>query len=161
LLAQTIRACEYFHGRLLEMAARLSERVRISVPFEPDTNLICLLVNPTGNTSLAEMNRFGRSLFENMKVDPSQPLQIKRFIASYTSLLVETLPEVQAQRILDEVGIDPATFQALARGPGPAADHVFVLRHTLMNPWLLAERDGKNYLDRYLEYLEELIDQAL
>ena len=54
LLRESIRACERFWDTAGEAAARLSERVRVVVPFEPDSNLICIALNPAGNTSLAE-----------------------------------------------------------------------------------------------------------
>ncbi len=31
-----------------------------------------------------------------------------------------------------------------------------ILRHTLMNPWLSSENEGKNYLDKYCEYLKQV-----
>ncbi len=157
LLEQTVHACEYFYDRVLAMAKRLVDVAHVVVPFEPDANLVCLAINPRGNTDLAEMNRFGRELFADMKVDSTQPLQVKRFITSYTSLLRDNLPDAQAKRVVGEVAIDPASF-CVDAGPRPGcADHVFILRHTLMNPWVLSERNGKNYIDRYLAYLEDRI----
>ncbi|MDF1700853.1 MAG: pyridoxal-dependent decarboxylase [Planctomycetota bacterium] len=161
LLEQTVHACEQFYDRVLAMAKRLEHLVRIVVPFEPDTNLVCLAVNPAGNSSLAEMNRFGRELFSAMKVEPDQPVQVKRFIASYTSLLRDNLPEAQAERIATEVGIDPESFRLRPDVDAGEADHIFILRHTLMNPWLRREHDGQSYIDRYLEYLEARIRTLL
>ncbi len=63
------------------------------------------------------------------------------------------MPEQEA-RILADLGIDPTTYVAHPRDDVRAADHLFVLRHTLMNPWLLSRRDGGSYIDQYLEYLE-------
>ncbi|MCP5071044.1 MAG: pyridoxal-dependent decarboxylase [bacterium] len=156
LLAQTVHACEYFHDRLNDLAEELGDRVRISMPFEPDTNLVCLLFNPTGNTSLARLNEYARSVFSHMKVDPSQPLQVKKFIASYTSLQPDRLPRQESERLLNEVGIDPATF-VTSTPTGDASDHIFILRHTLMNPWLQTQRNGGNYIDEYLTYLRGLL----
>lgn len=48
------------------------------VPFEPDSNLICLALNPEGNEDLAPMNRFGRQVFGRMKVDAEQPCSSRR-----------------------------------------------------------------------------------
>ena len=41
------------------------------------------------------------------------------------------------------------------------ADHIFILRHTLMNPWLFAGPGGRSYIDAYWSYLESVIDEAL
>jgi hypothetical protein len=100
--------------------------------------MVCLAMNPRGNDRLAAMNAFARRVFRRMRVDADQPVQVKQFIGSYTSLGKESLPGDQADRILDELGIDPATFRRVPEDDEAEADHIFLLRHTLMNPWLLA-----------------------
>ncbi len=117
ILKVTVRACEYFYKLVKEKRAALADRVRITIPFVTDSNLICLAINPVGNRSLAAMNRFSRSLFADMKVDPSQPVQTKEFIGSYTSLLHDNMPENQADRVLQELDLDPDTFKASVENP--------------------------------------------
>ena len=51
-------------------------------------------------------------------------------------------------RILYALGLEAAT-------DGDAEDHLVILRHTLMNPWLIDERNGISYIDMYFRYLEE------
>ena len=161
LLRKTVHACEMFWDKARDAGERWKDKVHLCVPFEPDTNLVCLAINPVGNTSLAAMNRFGRSLFSEMKVDATRPLQVKTFIGSYTSLTKDSVSGEQAHRILDDLGIDKATFQTLPEDPDRDANHIFLLRHTLMNPWLLSVVDDKNYIEMYWDYLGELIDGAL
>lgn len=156
ILKGTIQACEYFYDRLSEFAEALDDLVTIEIPFEPDSNLVCLAINPRGNDSLAEMNRFCRAIFDHMKVDAKMPIQQRAFIASYTSLLAERTQPERIAPLLVELGIDPSTLQA-EPDDARASDHIFLLRNTLMNPWLLFEEHGKNYIDRYFEYLGELI----
>ena len=161
LLSRTVHTSEDFFDQAQKAAERLGDRVRIVVPFEPDTNVICLGLNPAGNRDLAHMNRFARTVFAAMKVDAAQPLQVKSFIGSYTSLLKENAPREQALRILEALGIDPATYRALPEDEEREADHIFLLRHTLMNPWLSKKQDGASYIDRYWTYLAELLDATL
>lgn len=157
LLSETVHHCERFWEQAKVYAEKWKDKVRLTVPFEPDTNLVCLALNPVGNTSLAAMNRFGRAVFADMKVDPSRPVQVKTFIGSYTSLTKDNLEGAQSERILTELGIDPDTFVTMPKDPERDADHIFLLRHTLMNPWLAAAVDGRDYIDLYWEYLGELI----
>jgi hypothetical protein len=128
------------------------------LPFPTDSNVICLCANPVVNRDLAVANRFVRQLFSALKVTPGQPIQTKEYFVSYTSLDRRRTGEAQSHRILAELGVDPATFRHTAEDPNAQADHIFLLRHTLMNPWLLfADDDGRNTLDRYLAFLEERI----
>ena len=165
VLRHTIRACEYFYESAREAAGRLEDRVRLIVPFEPDSNLVCLALNRNGNRSLTQMNRFARRVFARMKVDAARPVQDARFIGSYTSLRREGGEQggedEQCGRILRELGIDPATFVAVPARPDEEADHIFILRHTLMNPFLMDGPGERNYIDMYWDFLEEAIDAAL
>ena len=161
LVRLTLRSCERFWDSAKVMADRLSDRVALVVPFEPDSNLICLALNPAGNGDLARMNAFSRDVFARMRVDPERPVQAKTFIGSYTSLQKGKLPGGQADRILTELGIDHDTFVTAPTDPGREADHIYLLRHTLMNPWLLDGPGGRSYIDLYWEYLEAVIDDTL
>lgn len=110
---------------------------------------------------MAGANRFGRDVFSRMKVEADRPVQIKTFIGSYTSLTCENLPGEQAHRVLNALGLDPATFKAVPEDDETEADHLFILRHTLMNPWLLGGPGDENYIDRYWRYLESVVDEVL
>ena len=132
-LEATVRLCSSARPR----ASSSEDRVRLIVPFEPDSNLICLAVNRNGNRSLGRMNRFARRAFRRMRVDAARPVQFARFIGSYTSLRREGGADGQCGRILRDLGIDPKTFVAVPVRPGEEADHIFILRHTLMNPFLI------------------------
>lgn len=161
ILQQTIRACEYFYDAMPEFKERLSDLVNLTIPFEPDSNLVCLAINPRDNDALAQMNRFSRRLFEHMKIDPKQPIQQREFVASYTSLLADRVSDKRAGELLGELGVEPDTLSQHPEDSEREADHVFLIRNTLMNPWLLHEQGGKNYIDLYLDYLERIIREEL
>ena len=50
------------------------------------------------------------------------------------------------RRILDELGLDAAT-------DNDAEDHLVILRHTLMNPYLIDHENSISYIDLYFEHL--------
>ncbi len=157
LQRHTIRASEYFHDRLPQLAQRLAGRARLMVPFEPDTNLLCLAINPQGNRSLAALNRFGQRLYAHLGIDRTQPVQLREFFSSRTSVGRDMLGAEDLSRVFAALGIDPGTFVTLVEDQEIQADSLFLLRHTLMNPWLLKDVVGRNHLDRYCDYLEKLI----
>ena len=161
LQAETVRATEYFFDHAGELAGRLADVATLTVPFEPDSNLICLAINPKGNSALARMNRFGRALYAKLRVDPSEPLQLKQFFGSSTTVSRAALGEREATRVCNELGIDPQTLVDEIANSDIEAEGVFMLRHTLMNPWLRDEINGINYIDRYCEHLEGLVREVL
>jgi hypothetical protein len=116
------------------------------LPFEPDSNLVCLALNPRGNRSVACANAFVRHLHDALRADPSHPLQVKEYFGSVTSLKLETLGAAETRRIFAGLGLDPP-----AR-PTDGGDLV-MLRHTLMNPYLTDRADGLDYIEGYFDFL--------
>ncbi len=147
LPAQTIRSAEAFHARALRFADELQDVVRAVVPFAPDSNLVCFALNPAGNRRVAAANAFVRRLHDELRSNPSKPVQDKQFFGSVTTLRPEALGESETRRILDALGLDPAT---LGEDDG---DRLMILRHTLMNPYLIDHENGISYIDRYFDYL--------
>lgn len=161
LLIQTMKGCEYFYDKISEVQKKLAGLLTITVPFPPDTNLICYAINPRGNRNLAIMNHFSRKVFAHLKTNPEQPMQSHHFFASFTSLGKTMLQADQAERVLGELKIDPATFCEHVIERTRQADHIFIIRNTLMNPWLMYEENGVNYIDRYFEYFENRVVEEL
>ncbi|KAF1690760.1 pyridoxal phosphate-dependent decarboxylase family protein [Pseudoxanthomonas koreensis] len=151
---QTVLAAEAFQARAQRFAAETGHLVAASVPFAPDSNLVCLALNPAGNRDLGAANAFVRRLYEELRCDPHRPLQVKQFFSSITTLQRSVVGDAEMQRILDGLGIDPATMDH------DHADRLVILRHTLMNPHLIDRENGISYIDRYFEYLGALVARA-
>lgn len=146
---ESILATGAFRTAATRFAARLAGTLHCSVPFEPDSNLICLALNPAGNRDVATMNRFVRALHERLSYDPRQPLQAREFFGCMTTLRPEILGAEDTARVLASLDLDPATLDA----GGEDDDRIVILRHTLMNPFLLDTGNGISYLEMYFEYL--------
>jgi len=143
---QTVLAAEAFHARAQAFAAECAHVVHAGVPFAPDSNIVCIALNPVGNRDVARANAFVRSLHEELRCDPHKPLQVKEFFGSMTTLRPEAVGVEELHRIATQLGLDPATF-------GEGADRLVILRHTLMNPFLIDRENGISYIDRYFEFL--------
>lgn len=143
---QTVLAAEAFRRRAQRSAIELEGVARLCVPFAPDSNLVCLALNPVGNRDIAQANRFVRTLHDELRSDPARPLQLKEFFGSMTTLRPASLGSKRLARIMESLGLD-------AEGFDETCDHVVILRHTLMNPYLIDEHNGISYIDRYFDYL--------
>jgi glutamate/tyrosine decarboxylase-like PLP-dependent enzyme len=160
ICGHTIRATEYLFESLHALAKRLRGSCTLVMPVEPDTNLVCIAVNPGGNGSLARMNAFGRTLFQHFALNPAQP-QASEFIGSHTSLMRRNLSAAAARRMARRLGLEADSFTVAVRDPAVDADHVFLLRHTLMNPWLADDSERGDFIGRYCEFLERAITLTL
>lgn len=154
--AETIRASESFWDEVRALADRLSGRITVTIPFAPDTNLVCVAINPHGNRSVGAMNHFAERVFDRLRVERQQPLQIKQFFGSTTRLTPEALGAEDTARILRELDLEPTTLRDHPRNEGEAAS-LLILRHTLMNPWLLDRENDVNYIRKYIDYLESVM----
>ncbi|EIL93038.1 pyridoxal phosphate-dependent decarboxylase family protein [Rhodanobacter spathiphylli] len=142
----TVRAAETFHARAQRFALELADCVHALVPFAPDSNLVCLALNPRGNRSITAANAFMRELHDTLRCDPQQPLQTKEFFGSVTTLRPDMLGHAQTTRIFQALGLDASSID-------PDEDRLMILRHTLMNPYLIDHENGISYIDRYFEFL--------
>ncbi|WEN14514.1 pyridoxal-dependent decarboxylase [Rhodanobacter sp. AS-Z3] len=142
----TVRAAETFHAGAQRFALELADCVQALVPFAPDSNLVCLALNLRGNTSIAVANAFVRELHDVLRCDPRQPLQTKEFFGSVTTLRPDMLGPAQTTRIFNALGLDTSSID-------PDEDRLMILRHTLMNPFLIDHENGINYMDKYFEFL--------
>lgn len=157
LVHLSIAAAEHFCDRLGELAKSLRDTVRIVIPFEPDTNLVCVAFNPVGNRSASQMNAFSRRIYDHLRPDRERPLQAQSFFSSSTLLYPSLLGATERRRILYALGLstDRRTDTTLD------ADALFVLRHTLMNPWLQDEVNHIDYIDAYCQHLGSLLQHEV
>ena len=147
----TIKAAEAFYARAVQFGVEQSERLHVLVPFMPDSNLVCLALNPRGNASINAANAFVARLYDRLHADPSTPVQTREFFGSVTTLKPQYLGSSETQRIFQSLGLSSAQD-----GPG-----LTILRHTLMNPYLLDVTNGISYIDLYFEFLGRCIEEAL
>ena len=147
LPAQTLKAIEAFLERAERFAVENAHLVHSCVPFEPDSNLVCLAINPRGNADVATMNAFVSRLRDELRIDDEQPLQLREFFGSTTTLRPQALGERMTDDLFRRLG--------LVKGADDIEEELrlLVLRHTLMNPFLLDGENGISYIDRYFDYL--------
>lgn len=152
VIARSVRACEAFYERLPRLREALSDVARVVVPFEPDCNVVGLCLNPLGNRSLAAANAFTRALYDAMAVQtgPHLTRPLSDFFGSCTTLSLDQLGASARQQLARALDLDLEAADA----PG-----LFLLRHTLMNPWLLAspEPGSGTFVDAYFEHLVDLV----
>lgn len=155
IIAHSVRSCEIFFDRAAEWAERMRPHVVLAMPFEPDANIACFALNPTGNRSVAQCNIFTRKILNSLSTVTPGPVQDKDFMVSSTKLFMKQHGN-RAQDALDALELDSSTYDEAGGG------HLLVLRHTLMNPWLQAENaQGQTYIDLYFEYLEGCVRRVL
>ncbi|HFB67201.1 MAG TPA: pyridoxal-dependent decarboxylase [Aeromonadales bacterium] len=161
IVAASIRNSEYFTDHFDAFKNKISAYAQVIMPVEPDTNLVTLSINPINNHSMAIANQFTRAIYQFLKVNPQRPVQTAEFLGSSTKLFRSNLTRAEATRLAMELSIDGKTFVEKVEDEKNQADFMFALRHTLMNPWIIQNQKGKNYIDMYLEYLGEIIQQVL
>ena len=151
---RTVLSAEAFHARAQRFSEELAGVAHACVPFAPDSNLVCMALNPMGNRDVAAASAFVRRLHEELRCDPHKPLQLKDFFGSITTLRPDTLDAAELQRIAESLGLDPAGFVQ-------QDESLVILRHTLMNPYLIDAENGISYIDRYFDFLGERVHDLL
>lgn len=147
--AQSLLAAEAFAARAERFAHDCAPLVHACIPFAPDSNLVCLALNPRGNTRIDAMNQFVRRLHDQMRIDVTQPVQSREFFGSTTTLHRNQLGSETLQTLLARLGLSADSWGV--------DDRIHILRHTIMNPFLLDAENGVSYIDMYFEFLERRI----
>lgn len=148
----TIQAAEAFHDHVHDLAMQLQGTAHVLVPFDTDSNLVCLALNPCGNTRLAGANTLMQALYDELRSDPDQPLQTKTFFGSATTLHPQLLGPGQSARIFGALGLDVASSSDAG---------LLILRHTLMNPYLIDRENDIGYIDRYFTFLAQRVRELV
>lgn len=154
---ESVLAAEVFQQAIQDFSRRVSNRLTCYVPFEPDTNLVCLALNPVGNRDIATMNHFVRSLHDILRCDPGVPLQRREYFGSITTLIPNTMGPEDSRRIYAVLGLELIVDD---RGSMPE-ESLVILRHTLMNPFLIDSENDVSYIEGYFDFLERNIDALL
>ncbi len=160
IVARTVRHTEHFYHRVQRLADEVADVARVTMPFEPDCNVVCIALNPQGNRNLAVANGCAQRVYDSLRVNPAVPLQSREHFASATTLALHNLGLQPMVEVLERLGIDPATLREVPEDPAREAPGLFVLRHTLMNPWLVDTENGVDYLDMYCRHLTALLREA-
>jgi glutamate/tyrosine decarboxylase-like PLP-dependent enzyme len=157
LPGETVRSAGAFLARAARFATDVAALATVRIPFAPDSNIVCLALNPAGNGDVARMNAFMRELYDELRCDPGKAVQAREFYGSMTTLRPEALGAADTRRVFAELGLDAGTLS----GDDEGADRLVILRHTLMNPFLDDAENGISYIDRYFEYLERRVRAML
>lgn len=155
LQAQSIHAAEAFLNVAHRFAAAQAGNVHVTVPFAPDTNLVCIALNPQGNRRIAQANAYVGALHDKIRCDPHQPVQMKEFFGSVTSIQRATVGDAVFQEILRALELDTAPDNDLE------GQHLVILRHTLMNPYLIDHENGISYIEAYFAFLARHVRDTL
>ncbi len=166
VLGQTMRIARTFHDRILRCAEAIQDEFILQPLILPDTNILNYAFNPAGNDRLDVMNRFSLALYKELHIDPTSPVQTRRFIVSHAELSYEIYrPSALRAFLQDRMGIRGSFFvspaelaQRRAGGDKGYDDVVVFLRTTLMNPFTLEPvRGDKDYIQLFLETLLPLL----
>lgn len=151
LIARSVHACESLYDCLPALQESLRGVARAVIPFEPDCNLLGLCFNPDGNRSLELANAFTREVYAALAVRPADLAggRHAEFFGSCTTVKLDQLGSPERARLEAALGLD------LDGGRGG----LFMLRHTLMNPWLLASPGPGHgtYVESYAAHLAGVV----
>ena len=104
------------------------------------------------------MNRFNEQFYQHIKTDLDLAIQRNEFFGSSTRLYTGKLTEAAYSQLCDRLQLEPGQLLHPSQPVEQAtADSLFLIRHTLMNPWLTDSSNGNTYLDMYCEFIERTL----
>ncbi|MCL6508986.1 MAG: hypothetical protein K6T59_18410, partial [Bryobacteraceae bacterium] len=139
-----------------EQAARANREptayrfVPITIP-PPDTNIVCFVIQIKGNRSLARMNALGETVYRHFtneeQLGAGDYSYAQPFFLSRTHFRLPRYSCHSVADLLDRTGVDPAEYP----------EHgIFVLRATVMNPYIVLAAETGHKQDLLAEFVETL-----
>lgn len=165
ILGQLLGISRTFQDRFHELAKTIHDEFICHLLTPPDTNILVYAFNPTDNDRLDVMNRFNRTLYRELSINPSNPIQTHRFIVSHTELSHKVYNPSVVKVFLEKMGVQKEYFipslelnQQQDGGNDGYDDVVAVFRTTLMNPFLVKPaHNDKDYIHLLFETLIPLL----
>lgn len=157
---QSTQELAYRVGRELAPELKVGGILLRMLTNPPDGNILCFIVNQTGNASLETMNRINQAIYDELKFQPESVIQHHNFIISSTSLdfpqygLETSNGKNSMHDHLEALGIPPAEFGRIGT--------IKILRCTVMMPWLALSRGGHpDYSAAFAAVLKQTIEKVI
>jgi hypothetical protein len=168
LLGKTAKIGRVFFNRLKEFSETVKDEFIVVPLIMPDTNILDYLFNVAGNERLDIMNQFSLALYRQLSIDPSLPVQTRRFIVSHTEFSNEMYNPNIIRPLLSRLKVSGEFYvsrqdliELRKKGKEGFDSEVVVFRTTLMNASTLSKiRGSKDYIDLFLEALPCLLRKA-
>ncbi len=172
ILSETIKNTKAMYHKMLAFNQEMKDFV-IHPLTDPDTNLLCFLVNLRGNKSLNTMNELNQLVYQALAYGAGAgPLALYNFMISHTAFSYEEYAGV-VEDVLMKMGVDPSYFAAReqvyphqekreeeGKLKHRRSDQIVVLRLTLMSPWLSFAPEGTDYyIDGFFAELKRVLDE--
>ncbi|MFZ2961225.1 MAG: pyridoxal-dependent decarboxylase [Candidatus Ozemobacteraceae bacterium] len=151
LIGRSIAGAHNFYNSLLEIGSfKAGKNSYIVKPLtKPDLNIVVFSFNREGNKSLKEMNALNNAIYEKCSYK-SGPVYINDFITSKTSLTFDEYDNTPGE-FSHRLGIPLDQWQS---------EHsVFVLRSTVLTPFLADEKQHADYWIRFMNTMKKKIEQ--
>lgn len=153
IIGETIEGALRLHSMMVEKERiRAGHKLfRIAPLTRPDTNIVVYAFNEDGNTSLARMNDLNRSMKERLYYEPGKRTHQYEFMVSSTLLS------------RDEYGDGPLDFLhrlGIPSGEWAKEGEVFVLRSTIMSPYLTSDFTHLDYAGMLFGCFERVLGEV-
>jgi len=154
IIGEGIEGAQRFYQHICEEPLiRVGDRsFRIAALTEPDMNIIVYALNEESNNSLEQMNDLNRRIKEKLCFSPNKSVYVYDFMVSSTTLEHAEYGD-QPQKFLDKFGIPESEWEA--------SHEVFVMRSTIMSPYLTEDFTDVDYLGQFFQNLEKLLQEII
>lgn len=117
----------------------------------PDTNIVCFVVKIKGDRSLARMNTLGEKIYRHFTIEAElgerEYAYAQPFFLSRTRFQAPQYSSHSVADLLDRAGVDSEDY--LAQG-------IFVLRATVMSPYIVLAAETGHKQDLLADFVETL-----
>jgi glutamate/tyrosine decarboxylase-like PLP-dependent enzyme len=149
IIGEGIEGATRFYNQICKLETIGTDRKYVIEPLtQPDLNIIVYALNEAGNTDLEKMNALNREIKEHLSYRQGT-IHAYDFIVSSTDLSEEEYGDTPLG-FLQRLGIPEEEWRRVGS--------VFVLRSTIMSPYLTPDYTDEDYLAKFFVKLESILE---
>jgi tyrosine decarboxylase len=150
IIGESIEGALRLYNMMIERSEfKAKDKLYRIVPLlKPDTNIVMYAFNEVGNESLEEMNILNRNIKEKLYYKPGKFAQQYEFMISSTSFSFDDYKDIPLH-FLKKLSIPESEWKK--------TQEVFILRSTIMSPYLTLDFTEIDYLSKLFECFEKIL----
>ena len=162
IISGTLSTASNLYNRFIDYNLDTENKFEIIPISEPDTNIVCFVVNfklnkNESDNNLNRMNKLTDKVYQRFRFHNNADYKNQDYIISKTEFRYKEYKGKGVNNILDKCNIDRSSF-SLEKGIN-ISDKVNILRITCMNP-LLTTENGIKQINDFVIKLEKFLEES-
>ncbi len=157
LTCGTLATASNLYNQFILYSSEQKNNFEILPISEPDTNIVCFIVNFRNNKDINLLNKITDKIYQRFRFHNNADYKNQDYIISKTEFKYKEYKGKGTDKLLEKCGINIDSFSL--EKEKEKADKINILRITCMNP-LLSTENGKKQINDFVKKLKSFLEES-